>query len=128
MHTTIASGKVRRRMQNLSLPHYSRQIGPLYFLTLRKIKIFGVRLNFLIDEDQTIGMDGKTSHHPDAYFRFDQSKPGIVTAKIQHDGEEKELQILKNLTFLFQNVERPHSCRPPAILAPIPSKDYFFGN
>ena len=59
--------------QNLSLPHYSRQIGPLYFLTLRKVKIFGVRvdsiprqLNFLIDEDQTIGMDGKTSHRPDA--------------------------------------------------------------
>ncbi|KAH3882615.1 hypothetical protein DPMN_006557 [Dreissena polymorpha] len=42
------------------------------------------------------------------YFRFDQSKPGIVTAKIQHDGEETELQILKNPTFRFQNVERPH--------------------
>ncbi|XP_052218067.1 uncharacterized protein LOC127835668 [Dreissena polymorpha] len=59
--------------QNVSLPHYSRQIGWLYFLTLRKVQIFGVRvdsiprqLNFLIDEDQTIGKDGKTSHGPDA--------------------------------------------------------------
>ena len=59
--------------QNVSLPHYSRRIGPLYFLTLRKVQIFGVRvdsiprqLNFLIDEDQSIGMDGKTTHGPDA--------------------------------------------------------------
>ncbi|KAH3858350.1 hypothetical protein DPMN_100973 [Dreissena polymorpha] len=59
--------------QNVSLPHYSRQIGPLYFLTLRNVQIFGVRvdsiprqLNFLIDEDQTIGMDGNTTHGPDA--------------------------------------------------------------
>ncbi|XP_060600079.1 uncharacterized protein LOC132753609 isoform X1 [Ruditapes philippinarum] len=59
--------------QNVSLPHFSRQMGPLYFLTLRKIQIFGVRLdgmphqlNFLIDEDQTIGPDGKGTHGPDA--------------------------------------------------------------
>ena len=59
--------------QNVTLPHFSRQIGPLYFLTLRKIQIFGVRvdsipcqLNFLIDEDQTLGLDGKKTHGPDA--------------------------------------------------------------
>ncbi|KAH3717453.1 hypothetical protein DPMN_060241 [Dreissena polymorpha] len=49
------------------------------------------------------------------YFRFDQSKPGIVTAKIQHDGEEKELKNLKNPTFRFQNVERPHSTQFPLL-------------
>ncbi|KAH3792377.1 hypothetical protein DPMN_145872 [Dreissena polymorpha] len=165
MYTTIASGK----------------IGPLYFLTLRKVQIFGVQLNFLIDEDQTIGKDGKTSHGPDAtleqltalddqssvtntavsyptwtwrqwkpfldlyfkpYFRFDQRKPGIVTAKIQHDGEEKELQILKTPTFRFQNVERPHPVSSAGLNADRrqylrqyvsryvrpASKDYFFGN
>ncbi|KAH3789549.1 hypothetical protein DPMN_167730 [Dreissena polymorpha] len=83
MNTTIASGKVRSPdryvhftfdfSQNVSLIHFSRQIGPLYFHTLRKVQIFGVRvdsiprqLNVLIDKDQTIGMDGKTSHGPDA--------------------------------------------------------------
>jgi len=59
--------------QNVSLPHFSRQMGPLYFLTLRKIQIFGVRLdaeplqlNYLVDEHQTIGRDGKESHGPDS--------------------------------------------------------------
>ena len=59
--------------QNVSIPHFSRQMGPLYFLTLRKVQIFGVRLdglprqfNFLIDEDQTIGSDGKSCHGPDS--------------------------------------------------------------
>jgi hypothetical protein len=59
--------------QNVSVPHYARQPGPLYFLTLRKIQIFGVRidgiprqLNCLIDEDQTLGKDGKNTHGPDA--------------------------------------------------------------
>ena len=59
--------------QNVTLSHFSRQIGQLYFLTLRKIQIFGVRvdsipcqLNFVIDEDQTLGLDGKSTHGPDA--------------------------------------------------------------
>jgi len=41
-------------------------VGPLYFLTLRKIQIVWVRLdaeplqlNFLVDEYQTIGRDGR---------------------------------------------------------------------
>ncbi|XP_053379714.1 uncharacterized protein LOC123532084 [Mercenaria mercenaria] len=59
--------------QNVALPHRSRQIGPLFFLTLRKVQLFGFRidgiprqLNFLIDEDQTIGSDGKDTHGPNA--------------------------------------------------------------
>ncbi|KAH3831890.1 hypothetical protein DPMN_105162 [Dreissena polymorpha] len=42
--------------QSVSLPHYGRQMGQIYFMTLRKVQIFGFRksgnkqLNFLIDE------------------------------------------------------------------------------
>ena len=49
--------------QQFSIPHHSRQMGPLYFLSGRKVQLFGVRVdgisrqaNYLIDEDQTIGM------------------------------------------------------------------------
>jgi hypothetical protein len=45
----------------------------LYFLSLRKIQLFGFRidghprqLNFLIDEHETIGADGKEAHGPNA--------------------------------------------------------------
>jgi hypothetical protein len=48
-------------------------MGPINFLTLHKIQILGVRLddilqqlNFLIDEGQTIGPDGKGTNGPDA--------------------------------------------------------------
>lgn len=46
--------------QHFQLPHNSRQIGPIYFLQLL---VFGVRidsvskqLNFIMDENQTIGV------------------------------------------------------------------------
>ena len=49
--------------QNVALPNHSQQMGPLFFVTRRKVQIFGVRIdsvphqyNYLIDEDQTIGM------------------------------------------------------------------------
>ena len=48
-------------------------MGPLYFLTPRKVQVIGFRnesvsqqLNYLIDEDQTIGQDGKQTHGPNA--------------------------------------------------------------
>ena len=51
--------------QCVTIPHHARQVGPLYFLNARKVLIFGVtmegtksQLNFLVDEDQTIGPDG----------------------------------------------------------------------
>jgi hypothetical protein len=57
--------------QAVLIPHHFRQVGPLYFLNPRKIQLFGVRvegspvqLNYLLDEDQTIGMDGAGSKGP----------------------------------------------------------------
>jgi hypothetical protein len=48
--------------QMVTIPRHSRQIGQLYFVSGRKVQIFGVRidgipqqLNYLIDEDQSIG-------------------------------------------------------------------------
>jgi len=59
--------------QKVSIPHHARQMGPLYFTTPDKIQIFGFRidgipkqLNFLIDENETIGKDGASSYGPDA--------------------------------------------------------------
>lgn len=57
--------------QNVLIPHHSRQVRPLYFMSPRKIQIFGVRLdgipvqlNYLIDEHQSIGPDGTHTHGP----------------------------------------------------------------
>ncbi|XP_062578888.1 uncharacterized protein LOC134240830 [Saccostrea cucullata] len=51
--------------QALSIPHHARQEGPLYFLTPRKVQLFGVavegqyrQMNYLIDENQGIGENG----------------------------------------------------------------------
>jgi hypothetical protein len=59
--------------QQVSIPHHARQMGPLYFLCARKIQVFGVRLdgiprqfNYLVDEDETLGKDGKEAHGPDS--------------------------------------------------------------
>ncbi|KAH3714846.1 hypothetical protein DPMN_057548 [Dreissena polymorpha] len=59
--------------QNVSIPHFSRQMGPIYFMSLRKVQIFGVRidglpkqLNFLIDESETMGIDGTQTHGPNS--------------------------------------------------------------
>lgn len=55
-------------VQHFQLPHHSRQKGPTYFVQLRRVQVFGVRIdgvsrqmNYVIDEDQTIG----TSLHLD---------------------------------------------------------------
>ena len=57
--------------QNVCIPHHARQMGLLYFLTPRKVQVFVFRngsvpqqLNYLIDEDQIIGQDGKQTHGP----------------------------------------------------------------
>lgn len=57
--------------QQLTLPHHSRQEGPLYFTSPRKVQLFGVciegtaeQYNYLIDENNTIGTDGSQSHGP----------------------------------------------------------------
>ena len=53
--------------QNVRIPHHARQMGPLYFQTLRKVHIFGVRsdgepkqLNFLINENYWIRWGERT--------------------------------------------------------------------
>ena len=59
--------------QNVALPQAARQEGPLYFKAPRKVHIFGInneaiptQVNYLIDESDTIGADGKSSHGPNA--------------------------------------------------------------
>ena len=59
--------------QNVALPQVARQIGPIYFKVPRKVHIFGInnealphQLNYLLDEADTIGMDGKNSHGPNS--------------------------------------------------------------
>ncbi|XP_061192127.1 uncharacterized protein LOC133200324 [Saccostrea echinata] len=51
--------------QALSIPHHARQEGPLYFLTPRKVQLFGVaidgnykQMNYVVDEDQGMGENG----------------------------------------------------------------------
>ena len=51
--------------QQFSIPHMSQQVGPLYFITPKKIQCFGIcntgiplQSNFLVGEDKTIGKDG----------------------------------------------------------------------
>ncbi|KAH3839050.1 hypothetical protein DPMN_112471 [Dreissena polymorpha] len=55
------------------MPHHARQMDTLYFYSLRKVHIFGVRrdgqskhINFLDDEDHTIGQDGSQARGPDS--------------------------------------------------------------
>ena len=57
--------------QQLTLPHHSRQEGPLYFTSPRKVQLFGVCMegvaeqhNYLIDKNCTIGVNGSHSHGP----------------------------------------------------------------
>ncbi|XP_060586046.1 uncharacterized protein LOC132741792 [Ruditapes philippinarum] len=59
--------------QCVTIPHHSRQMGPIYFVTGRKINMFGIRVdstgeqfNYLIDEDQSIGLDGGGTHGPNS--------------------------------------------------------------
>ena len=46
------------------------QVGVLYFRVPRQVQIFGIaseqQLNYLVDEDQTIGTDGSKAHGANA--------------------------------------------------------------
>ena len=55
------------------LPHATRQCGPIYFVTPRRIQCFGIcnsgvplQTNFLLDENETIGKDGARCHWPNS--------------------------------------------------------------
>lgn len=59
--------------QNVSIPYHARQPGPIYFKTARKVHLFGVcnegmtkQVNYLLDESQTIGQNGKIAHGPNS--------------------------------------------------------------
>ena len=59
--------------QMFSVPHFSQQVGPLYFITPEKIQCFGIcnssiplQTNYLLDEDSTIGIDGTRCHGPNS--------------------------------------------------------------
>ena len=59
--------------QMFSVPHFSQQVGPLYFITPRKVQCFGIcnssiplQTNYLLDEDSTIGKDGTRCHGPNS--------------------------------------------------------------
>ncbi|XP_045182213.1 uncharacterized protein LOC123540944 [Mercenaria mercenaria] len=58
--------------QYVKLPHHAREKGPTFFIQPRKVQMFGFRIdgyrqyNYLIDEDQTIGVDGQLAHGPDS--------------------------------------------------------------
>ena len=59
--------------QQACIPHRAREVGALYFKVPRRIQIFGVaaeavpeQVNYLIDENQTIGKDGSKSHGPNS--------------------------------------------------------------
>lgn len=76
--------------QNFTIPHHVRHMGPLYFLTLRKVHMFGVALegdkkqvNFLIDEGCTIGKDGSESHGPDSVI-------SMVDHAVSHYGHKEK--------------------------------------
>ena len=58
--------------QNVAFPHHARQMGPLYFLSLKKVHIFDFRVddksmqyNYLIGENETLEPDGTKAHGPD---------------------------------------------------------------
>ena len=59
--------------QQATIPHHARQVGPLYFRVPRRVQIFGVaneglpkQVNYLVDENETIGKDGSKSHGPNS--------------------------------------------------------------
>ena len=59
--------------EQVFIPHHARQVGPLYFKVCRKIQLFGVccdsnrkQINYLIDEDNSIGPNGKKTHGPNS--------------------------------------------------------------
>ncbi|KAJ8302402.1 hypothetical protein KUTeg_021389 [Tegillarca granosa] len=57
----------------VSIPHNARQMEPVYFITTRKVQIFGFRidgipkqLNFFLDEHETVGKDCTQTSGPNA--------------------------------------------------------------
>ena len=59
--------------QQLELPQHTRQVGLLYFKSRFKIQLFGIcdearnqQVNYLFNEAESIGCDGRLAHGPNA--------------------------------------------------------------
>ena len=59
--------------EQVYIPHHARQVGPIYFKVCRKIQVFGIccdsnrkQVNYLIDEDNSIGVNGTNTHGPNS--------------------------------------------------------------
>ncbi|CAC5399423.1 unnamed protein product [Mytilus coruscus] len=92
--------------QYVILPHSSQQVGALYFLTPRKVQIFGVcdenfpmQTNYLIDEQQTIGENGSRTHGPNAvlsmlhhYLHDNSAKCNRSEVYNENDDDENSLK------------------------------------
>ena len=59
--------------EQVHIPHQARQVGPIYFKVCRKIQVFGIccdsnrkQVNYLIDEDNGIGVNGTNTHGPNS--------------------------------------------------------------
>ena len=74
--------------QQACIPHHARKVGALYFKVPWRIQIFGVaeeaipkQINFLVDENETIGPDGSKSHDPNSvlsmlHYYLSHNSPG----------------------------------------------------
>ena len=59
--------------EQVHIPHHARQVGPIYFKVCRKIQVLGIccdsnrkQVNYLIDEDNSIGVNGINTHGPNS--------------------------------------------------------------
>ena len=109
--------------QSVALPHNTRQVGPLYFKVPRKAHIFGVnneavprQVNYLLDECDTIGADGKKGHGPNTvgsllHHYFETycygDKSGVLTAD-NCSGQNKNRTIVGYLA--WRCIVGPHCC------------------
>lgn len=75
--TMAKSGEIKHLIfdfaEQLTLPSTTRQVGPMYFKVGRRVQLFGIcdtatplQSNYLFDEHQTIGCDGKKCHGPNS--------------------------------------------------------------
>ena len=83
--------------QQLQLPYHSRQVGPIYFKSPRKVQLFSVccygvpyQVNYLVDEACIIGEHGSQSHGSNSVISmlhhfFDQHSLGETKVELHTD-------------------------------------------
>ena len=100
--------------QQACIPHHAREVGALYFKVPRRIQIFGVaeeaipkQINFLVDENETIGPDGSKSHCPNSvlsmlHYYLSHNSPGKPYLGLHCDnscGQNKNRTVLAYLSW-----------------------------